>query len=141
MRWDDLQLERRYSAMAAYAQSKLANVLFTRGLARRLEADLVTANAVHPGMVRSGFGMDGDARGLFGLANRLARPFEISSQQGADTVVYLSFDPSVAGRTGGYWSNRTEVAPSAAAQDDEAADRLWSESERLLASAGFQVTR
>ena len=135
--WDDLQHERHYSAIAAYGQSKLANVLFTRGLARWLDPSLVTANAVHPGPVRSGFGMDGDARGLLGLGNRLVRHFEISAQAGADTVIFLAFDPGLEGRTGGYWANRHESRVSRVGRSDDEADRLWSESERLLASTGF----
>ncbi len=137
MRWDDLQHQHHYLSIAVYGQSKLANILFTRGLARRLDPALVTANAVHPGPVRSGFGMDGDTRGLIGLGNRLVRPFEISAQAGADTVIFLAFDPDLDGRTGGYWSQRHESRVSRAGRDDEEADRLWSESERLLASTGF----
>lgn len=137
MPWDDLQHERHYSAIAAYGQSKLANILFTRGLARRLDPTLVTANAVHPGPVRSGFAMDGDARGLLGLGNRLVRPFEISAQAGADTVIFLAFAPDLEGRTGGYWSNRHESRVSRVGRSDKEADRLWSESEVLLAATGF----
>lgn len=139
MRWHDLQHQKRYSALGVYGESKLANVLFTRGLAHRLDPAVVTANAVHPGPVRSAFGMGGDTKGLLGLANRLARPFEVTPAQGADTVIFLAFDPSVAGRTGGYWSNRTESRVSSHGRDDEAAERLWSESERLLSDAGFPV--
>jgi retinol dehydrogenase 12 len=139
MRWDDLQCERRYTATLAYSQSKLANVLFTRGLARRLDPRQVTANALHPGPVRSGFGMDGDMKGLFGLGLRIGRPFLISSARGARTSIYLASDPSVEGKTGGYWVHRHPGHMSRAARDDAAADRLWDESERLLASAGFPV--
>ncbi len=78
MRFEDLQSEQRYEAMEAYCRSKLANVLFTRQLAKRLEGTGVTANAVHPGPVRSGFGMDGDLTGFMGFGMRLVRPFEIS---------------------------------------------------------------
>jgi NAD(P)-dependent dehydrogenase (short-subunit alcohol dehydrogenase family) len=139
MRWDDLQHERRYSGLGVYGESKLANILFTRGLARRLDPAVVTANAVHPGPVRSGFGMDGDTRGLLGLGNLLVRPFEVTPQQGADTVIFLTFDSSVAGRSGAYWSNRSESSVNHAARDDAAVERLWLESERLLAGAGFPV--
>ncbi|MDQ1370402.1 MAG: retinol dehydrogenase 12 [Acidimicrobiaceae bacterium] len=141
MRWDDLQHQRRYSSMAVYAETKLANLLFTRGLARRLDPSVVTANAVHPGPVRSGFGMDGDAHGLMALGNRLIRPFEVTPQAGADTVIFLAFDPSLSGHTGGYWANRGEAKMSRAAQSDDAAERLWAESERLLLGAGFPVSR
>ncbi len=137
--WSDLQHARHYFGLKVYGESKLANVLFTRGLARWLDPALVTANAVHPGPVRSGFGMDGDTRGWLGLGNRLVRPFEVSPPAGADTVIFLAFDPSVTGRSGGYWSNRSEAIMSRAARDDEAVARLWAESERLLAGAGFAV--
>ncbi len=139
LRWGDLQHERHYFGLRVYAESKLANILFTRELARRLDPARVTANAVHPGPVRSGFGMDGDTRGLLGLGNRLVRPFEVTPQQGADTVVFLAFDPEVAGQTGGYWSNRSLAKVSRAGRDDAAASRLWADSEALLAGAGFSL--
>lgn len=139
MRWDDLQLERGYSAMGAYSQSKLANILFTRALARRLDTAQVTANAVHPGPVRSGFGMDGDMKGIVGLGNKLIRPFEISAAAGAKTSIFVATDPSLEGKSGGYWVRRRPGHMSANARDDDAAARLWEESEKLLASAGFGV--
>lgn len=139
LRWDDLQHQRHYSAIAVYGQSKLANILFTRALAQRLDPDLVTANAVHPGPVRSGFGMDGDTKGVLGMANLLVRPFEVTPMAGADTVIFCSFDPSLAGQSGGYWSNRSQATMSHSARDDAAVERLWTESERLLAGAGFPV--
>jgi NAD(P)-dependent dehydrogenase (short-subunit alcohol dehydrogenase family) len=139
MRWNDLQTERRYTAMRAYSQSKLANVLFTRALARRLDPELVTANALHPGAVRSGFGMDGDMKGVLGFGNKIFRLFEISAKRGARTSIYLASDPSLEGVTGGYWVRRGPGHVRRAARDDASADRLWDESERLLASAGFPV--
>ena len=137
MRWDDLQYERRYTAMGAYAHSKLANILFTRELARRLDPSQVTVNAVHPGPVRTRFGMDGDMKGIVGLGNLLVRPFEISAEAGARTSIFLAADPSLEGQTDGYWVRCRPGHPSRAARDDAAAKRLWAESERLLASAGF----
>jgi NAD(P)-dependent dehydrogenase (short-subunit alcohol dehydrogenase family) len=134
MRWEDLQSQRRYSAMRAYSQSKLANILFTRGLARRFRPAQVTANAAHPGPVRSGFGMDGDMKGLVGLGNRLIRPFEISAAMGARTSIFLASDPSLDGKTGGYWVRGRPGHMSRAARDDASVERLWRESERLLAS-------
>jgi len=139
LRWDDLQHQRHYGAMSAYSDSKLANILFTRALARRLDPELVTANAVHPGPVRSGFGMEGDTKGLLGVANRLIRPFEVTPMSGADTVIFLAFDTSVAGHTGGYWSNRSPSRISGRGRDDAAAERLWTASEALLAGVGFPV--
>ncbi len=141
MRFDDLQSERHYEAMEAYCRSKLANVLFTRQLAKRLEADAVavTVNAVHPGPVRSSFGMDGDLQGFMGFGMRLVRPFEISPKRGAKTSLYLAASPDVAGKTGMYWVRSKPGHMSRQARDDEAAARLWDESERLLASAGYPV--
>lgn len=137
MKWGDLQRERRYSMMDVYGQSKLANVLFTRALAQRLDPSLVTANVLHPGAVRSGFGMDGDMKGIFGLGNRMIRPFEISPASGAKTSIFLAADPSVEGKTGEYWVRSRPGHMSRPARDDAAADRLWEESERLLTEAGF----
>ena len=140
MNWADLQSERGYRAMGAYSQSKLANILFTRGLARRLDPDQVTANAVHPGPVRSGFGMDGDMKGITGLGNKVVRLFEISAKAGAKTSIFVASDPSVEGQTGGYWVRRRPGHMSRAARDQVSAERLWEESERLLKSAGFDLS-
>jgi NAD(P)-dependent dehydrogenase (short-subunit alcohol dehydrogenase family) len=137
LRWADLQFERRYSAMGAYSQSKLANLLFTRELARRLDPAEVTANAAHPGPVRSGFGLDGDLRGIMGWGNRLIRYFEVSPATGARTSIKLASDASLAGRSGEYWARGRRGVMSPAARDSAAAERLWTESERLLAAAGF----
>jgi NAD(P)-dependent dehydrogenase (short-subunit alcohol dehydrogenase family) len=142
MRFDDLQSEKHYEAMEAYCRSKLANVLFTRQLAKRLgdaEAANVTVNAVHPGPVRSSFGMDGDLHGFMGFGMRLARPFEISPKRGAKTSLYVATSPAVAGKTGMYWVRSKPGHMSKQARDDGAAARLWDESERLLASAGYAV--
>ncbi len=140
LKWDDLQRERRYSVMDVYGQSKLANILFTRALAKRLDPAVVTVNALHPGPVRSGFGMDGDMTGIVGLGNRMIRPFEISPTAGARTSIFLAADPSVEGKTGGYYVRSKPGHMSRPARDDAAAERLWEESERLLAGVGFALT-
>ena len=137
MRFDDLQSERSYEGMDAYCRSKLANVLFVRELARREAAAGVTANAAHPGWVRSSFAMDGDTEGIVGLGMRVMRPFQISPRRGARTSIYLASSPQVAGRTGTYWVRSKPGHMSGHAHDDAAAERLWDESERLLTSAGF----
>jgi retinol dehydrogenase-14 len=136
----DLQSERKYAAMDAYAKSKLANVLFTRGLATRLEGSGVTASCCHPGPVRSGFGMDGDLGGLMGLGNRVFRPFEISSATGAKTSIYLAASPDVEGESGGYYVRRKLGHMSKNAQSDAAVEQLWNVSEQLVAEAGFALT-
>jgi NAD(P)-dependent dehydrogenase (short-subunit alcohol dehydrogenase family) len=139
MRFDDLQSERGYEAMEVYCRAKLANVLFIRELARRMEPDVVTANAVHPGWVRSRFGMDGDLSGVTGVGIRLMRPFQISPRRGAKTSVHLATSPDAAGRTGMYWVRSKPGHMGRRARDDEAARHLWAETESLLAAVGFPV--
>ena len=139
VRFDDLQSERGYDAMEAYCRSKLANILFTRQLATRLDAATVTANAAHPGVVRSGFGMYGDLTGIMGLGLRLIRPLELSPRRGARTSVYLASSADVAAKTGMYWVRRRPGHMSRRARDDGAAAQLWETSEKLLASVGFAL--
>jgi NAD(P)-dependent dehydrogenase (short-subunit alcohol dehydrogenase family) len=130
MGWDDLQFKSSgYSAMGAYGQSKLANILFTRSLARRLEGSRVTANSLHPGVVASGFGTTygGPVAALF----KVAHLFMISPEEGARTSVYLASSPEVEGVTGKYFDKCKERWPSRAAQEDGAPERLWSISEEL----------
>jgi len=126
---DDPQLARGWESWRAYANSKLANILFTRELARRLEGTGVTANCAHPGMVRTRFGRE--ARLPLRAGVTLARPFMLSPRRGADTIVYLATSPEVAAATGGYYAKRQRREPSAAARDDAAAKRLWQLSEEL----------
>jgi NAD(P)-dependent dehydrogenase (short-subunit alcohol dehydrogenase family) len=140
LQFDDLQSEKRYSVMDVYGRSKLANILFTRALARRVEGTGVTVNAVHPGPVRSGFGMDGDMRGIVGLGNRLIRPFEISPAAGAKTSIHVATAPELEGETGGYYARSKPGHMSRMARNDEQARRLWDESEKLVASAGFAIS-
>ena len=139
LQFDDLQSEKRYEGMEVYCRSKLANVLFIRELAKRLRGSGVTANAVHPGWVRSSFAMDGDTTGFTGFGMRVIRPVQISPRRGAKTSVYLATSPDVAGKTGMYWVRSKPGHMSRHARDDAAAERLWDESERLLASAGFPL--
>jgi NAD(P)-dependent dehydrogenase (short-subunit alcohol dehydrogenase family) len=139
MPWDDLQSDRRYSSWGAYSRSKLANLLFTRGLASRLDPKVVTANAVHPGPVRSGFGMDGDLAGFSGWGNRLFRRFEITATAGAATVVYLAASPEVEGRTGGYYAHSKLGKPSKHGRSAVEAERLWAVTEDLIRQKGFDL--
>ncbi|MHB8328286.1 MAG: SDR family oxidoreductase [Acidimicrobiales bacterium] len=140
MRWEDLYAEHRYVALEAYSRSKLANILFTRELAIRLVGAGVTANAAHPGPVRSGFGMDGDLAGISGLGNRVVRLFEISPEAGARTSLYLASSPEVEDRSGGYYVRCRPGHMSHQARSAEAAKRLWTVSEQMLADAGFALT-
>jgi NAD(P)-dependent dehydrogenase (short-subunit alcohol dehydrogenase family) len=129
----DPNLERGWDSWRAYANSKLANILFTRELARRLDGTEVTASCAHPGVVRTGFGRD--ARPLLKLGITIARPFMASPERGADTIVYLASSPDVTGQTGGYYVKRQRREPSAAACDDATARTLWEISEKLTGLA------
>lgn len=133
--FDDLQSERNYIGLRTYARSKLANILFARELARRLDGSGVTVNSLHPGTVRTGWGGDGEAGRLLGVGLRLASWVFLSPEQGARTSVYLASSPEAEGKTGGYYVKRRLQQPSAAARDDEAARRLWDVSEQLLGLA------
>ncbi len=130
--FDDLQGERRYSPFGAYARSKLANVLFTHELARRLEGTGVTANCLHPGVVATNIFRDSPRvlRALF------AGPLALSPERGADTVLHLAAAPEAAGVSGRYFVRRRPVRPSRAARDAAAARRLWQASEALTAESG-----
>ena len=127
--FDDMSGERTYGpfGFGRYSQTKLANILFTRELARRLVGTGVTANCFHPGFVASGFNRNNGALMTFGMA--IARPFGRSSEKGAETLVWLVDSPEVAGESGGYYLDRRRILPSAAGQDAEAARRLWALSE------------
>jgi NAD(P)-dependent dehydrogenase (short-subunit alcohol dehydrogenase family) len=130
--FDDLQSTRHYRGFRVYGKTKLANILFTRELARRWADTGVTANAVHPGFVASSFGRDGDTGRFGALLFPLLKPFALSAEQGARTQVYVASAPELAGITGGYWVKSAPATPSAAAQDDAAAARLWQVSEELV---------
>ncbi|HRW39155.1 MAG: SDR family oxidoreductase [Acidimicrobiales bacterium] len=134
---DDLQHERRFRSFAVYGESKLANVLFTRELARRLDGTGVIVHCVHPGSINSGFGADGDAAVLGSLIALLGRVVLRSPRFGARTQVWLAStdDPAVVGTTGGYFSWKRRWRPSRAARRPDEARWLWEQSERLIAAA------
>ena len=134
MRWDDLEFRKGYSGFQAYGQSKLANILFTRELSRRLAGTGVTANALHPGVVYTGFGQGGAglAGRLVSLSYQLMRPFIKSVEQGAQTSIYLASSPEVAGVTGQYFDKERVARPTPQALDDAAAARLWAISEEYV---------
>lgn len=132
--FDDVQHRRRYVAFGVYGETKLANILFTYELARRLDGTDVTANALHPGFVASNFG-HGETR-LWDMAFTLARPFAISTERGAQTSIYLATSPEVEGVSGRYFANQRPVRSSGASYDREAARRLWEVSEQLTGLGG-----
>jgi retinol dehydrogenase 14 len=128
----DLQGERRYSAQRAYSQSKLANVLFTYELARRLDGTGVTATVLHPGVVRTGFAAE-DPPPMWKAFLPLIRLFLKTPDQGAATSIYLACSPDVEGVTGTYFAGRKPKASSPASHDTAAAARLWQISLDLVA--------
>jgi retinol dehydrogenase 14 len=131
MDFDDLGFEHGYQIMRAYGRSKLADVLFTRELAKHLEGTGVTVNALHPGAVGTNIWDRAPAytRPFFTLAKRL---FMISPAAGAETIVYLATSPEVEGETGLYFEKNRPKLPSRLAQDDAVAQRLWDESAQLV---------
>lgn len=131
--FDDVRAERGYSGFRIYADSKLANVLFTYELARRLEGSGVSANCLHPGAVRTGFATD--TQGIFGAVFNLARPFMLSAEQGAETSIYLASSPEVEGVNGKYFVKCRAQTSSLSSYDRAAQARLWALSEQLTGAA------
>jgi NAD(P)-dependent dehydrogenase (short-subunit alcohol dehydrogenase family) len=130
MHWDNLQGERFYFSQQAYAQSKLANLLFVYELARRLERSGVTVNAFNPGLVHTNICMD--SGWLIGTVKRMMDRFSgLSPEEGADTGVWLASSPDVEGVTGRYFQRRQAVRSSHASYDVAAQRRLWRISEEL----------
>ena len=136
----DLQGERDYSGQRAYGQSKLANVMFTYELARRLEGTGVTATVCHPGVVRTSFGAEDQAAHMAGMI-RVARLFMKTPAQGALTPVYLASSPQVEGVTGQYYANRKPTTSGKAAYDTTAAARLWQASAGLRRHHSNRIMR
>ena len=135
MAFDDLMAEKSYGAMETYGRSKLANILFTDELARRLDGTGVTANSLHPGSVATGYGRDGDTSGLFALGIKLWAPFSLTPEKGAATSVYLASSSDVEGVSGRYFAKCRPKTPSGHARDAEAARRLWEVSAALVDAA------
>ena len=130
----DLQFQKGYSAGGMYGRTKLMNILFTRELSRRLTGTGVTANCLHPGFVATRFG---DASGgLMSVALRVAKKFALTPQEGANTIVYLASSPEVDGVSGKYFHECKQVLPTAEAQKDADARRLWDISAQLSGVGG-----
>ncbi|MEE2665351.1 MAG: SDR family oxidoreductase [Myxococcota bacterium] len=127
--FDDLESRNDYASLGAYARSKLAMILWTQEIARRLDGTGVTANALNPGLVASNFGQNNGLLLRFGML--LMRPFSRSVEQGAETVVYLCASPEVAGVSGQYFEDCAPAALQAHATNREDAGRLWELSEQL----------
>src|SRR5262245_10820249 len=127
--FDDPQLEHSYGGSKAYGQSKLANVIFTYELARRLQGTGITVNCVHPGGVNTNFFTG--LKGLTGFVTRLNRPLMRSPEKGAETVVWFATSPEVEEITGKYFFDCHEIKSSRESYDPEVARKLWEISERM----------
>ena len=132
--FDDLQSEKSYRGLSVYGQSKLANVLFTYELARRLEGTNVTANALHPGVVLTGFGANnaGIFRLLFRVFQTVARPFMLSPERGAETSIHLASSPEVEGVTAKYFVKKEPVPSNDISNETDVAQGLWQMSEEMV---------
>jgi retinol dehydrogenase-14 len=129
--FEDLQGSRNYSGQRAYNQSKLANVLFTYELARRIEGTGVTANVLHPGVVRTAFAAE-DPSPMWKVMIPLARPFMKTPSRGAATPIYLASSPAVEGVSGRYFANSKPKTSNKVSYDTAAAARLWQISTDLV---------
>lgn len=131
----DLQMRRGYRGFTAYATSKLANILFTRELARRLVGTGIVANAMHPGIVNTRWGnnVGGLRRAIIGLGKSVLGR---SPAKGAETIVYLATAPEAANVSGKYFIDCSPATPTAAAQSDTDAKLLWDESVKLTGVGG-----
>jgi NAD(P)-dependent dehydrogenase (short-subunit alcohol dehydrogenase family) len=129
--FDDVEFKHGYSSWMVYGHSKLANVMFTYELARRLAGTKVTANVLHPGFVSTGFGHNngGLMRAGMSVVQMIAAK---RSEQGAATSIYLASSPAVEGVTGKYFSDSTETQSSAVSYDAAAQQRLWQLSEEMM---------
>ena len=127
--FDDLQGETEYKGAKAYGQSKLATVLFTYELARRLEGTGVSANCLHPGVVGTNLGSG--VSGVFGLMVRALTPLMKSPEKGAETSIYLASSPEVEGLSGRYFVKKAEARSSDVSYDERIARRLWEVSAEL----------
>jgi retinol dehydrogenase 14 len=132
--FDDLTGEQDYSGQRAYNQSKLANVMFTYELARRLEGTGVTATALHPGMTNTSFSTEDPHRKMAPIVF-VVRPFMRSPRKGAETVVYLASSSAVEGATGCYYANRKAKKSNQSSYDREVTGRLWRVSADLVGVA------
>jgi retinol dehydrogenase 12 len=125
---DDLQSEKSFAAMRVYGTTKLCNILFTRELARR--APELHANCFHPGVVRTGFGKN--EHGIWKVLTTLGAPFFRSPERGSRSLVWLALSEQAAELSGAYIEDEKVSTPSAQAQDDELARRLWERSAELV---------
>jgi len=127
--FEDLQEGKKFSGMKAYCQSKLAQVFFTYELSERLKSTGVSVNCVHPGAVRTHWG---DEAGALGIGVKIARPFMLSPEKGAETPIYLASSPEVEGVSGKFFSKKKERKSSDESYDKNVSKHLWDVSTKLV---------
>jgi NAD(P)-dependent dehydrogenase (short-subunit alcohol dehydrogenase family) len=127
--FNDLQSANKFRGFPVYGRSKLANILFTSELARRLAGTGVTANSLHPGFVATRFG--DHSGGFFSYVVRAAKVIAISPEKGAETIVYLASSDEVANVSGKYFYKCRPATPTKEGLDEEAAKRLWLDTAKL----------
>lgn len=148
--WADLVGFHHYSGIRAYAESKLALLLFTHELARRISSQGVSVNAVHPGLVHTGLAEEGSGMGRW-VVRRTIAAAGLSPEEGAQTTLFVATSPTLEGVTGRYFAHSRLTTPSAVAEDPVVAHQLWDLSERLVrlpplggpeeeAAGGFEAT-
>ena len=123
--FSDLQSENAYGSFRVYGTTKLENILFTRELSKRLQGTRVTANCLHPGFVATRFGRNNASNIFLKGLSRAIMAFGIKPEEGAKTIIYLASSPDVDGKSGGYYFRSKLEQPTAAAQNDDDARRLW----------------
>lgn len=131
LNWDDPQMLKDHRASQAYCNVKLANLLFTRELAKRLRADGIMVNAMHPGVVATNFASYGDQELQTAFAEM--KDVTVSPERAANTLVWLAVDAAAGDSTGGYYHEHKAVPMNPLALDDAVAERLWRESEAMIA--------
>jgi NAD(P)-dependent dehydrogenase (short-subunit alcohol dehydrogenase family) len=133
MNWDDLNMFDNFTTGGVYCQAKLANILFTRELDRRVEADGIVAQSMHPGVVNSNFASHGDDF----MQDYMAKKEGFTPEHAAQTIVWIATSPEGGAPGGRYFHESAEVPAAPQALDDAAATRLWGETERILSGLGY----
>lgn len=121
---------RKYSAMSSYAQSKLANILFTYELSRKLKGSSLIVNAVHPGVVMTGFGRD--FKGFMATLMGMIKPFMRTAEKGAETVIWLAISKEAESFSGKYFKDKKPVKSNAQSYDEKLAGELWKRSLEII---------
>ncbi|MEM5770925.1 MAG: SDR family NAD(P)-dependent oxidoreductase, partial [Bacillota bacterium] len=136
--FDDVNLTRNYRPWRAYEQSKLANIMFTYSLSERLAGTGVTVNCLHPGAVATNIGVSRNAN-FVKTIRRIIKPFFLTAEKGAETVIYLAASPEVERITGKYFVRKHMVPSSKLSYDEETAKRLWDLSEQMTRISNNQT--